>query len=157
MVSRMGATMGTTTKVISIKSRMKPSRNISSMTMNMAPTTPPGRLVSSSRTTSSPPKPRNTSEKIDAPIRIMNTMQVTRRVLCITACRISRLNCFCRMANSMAPTAPTEAASVGVAMPAKIEPSTPRIRNSGGSRASTTRETSSLLSIARSAAGIAGT
>ena len=39
----------------------------------------------------------------------------------------------------MAPTAPTDADSVGVAMPARIEPSTASISASGGASAPTTR------------------
>ena len=40
-----------------------------------------------------------------------------------------------RPASSSAPIAPTAAASVGVAMPARIEPSTATISTSGGTRA----------------------
>ena len=80
MASRMGATMGTTTKVISMKSRMKPSRNINSITRIMAVTTPPGMSPRKSRTRSSPPKPRKTSENSAAPMKITNTMAVTRVV-----------------------------------------------------------------------------
>ena len=38
------------------------------------------------------------------------------------------------VANSKAPNAPNEAASVGVAKPPKIEPSTNKIRAKGGSK-----------------------
>ena len=44
-------------------------------------------------------------------------------------------------ARTMAPTAPSAPASVGVATPKKMLPSTMRIRASGGSRTSITRRT----------------
>ena len=55
MASRIGPTIGTTTKVISMKSRMKPSRKITSITISVAPTTPPGIPSKTSVTSSSPP------------------------------------------------------------------------------------------------------
>ncbi|MCY1549215.1 hypothetical protein D9M68_853730 [compost metagenome] len=74
MASNTGPTIGTTTKVISIKSRMKPSRKITSITRKNAPSTPPGNWAKTSSINTSPPKPRNTRENSEAPIRIMKTM-----------------------------------------------------------------------------------
>src|SRR5690554_1380392 len=113
MASSTGPTMGTTTKVISMKSRMKPSRKITSITTRVAPTTPPGIASNSSVTSSSPPKARNTSEKSVAPIRIRNTMLVTWAVDCTTSRSTGRLRRRLTRASRKAPKAPTAEASVG--------------------------------------------
>ena len=76
ILKRIGATRGTTTNVISIKSRKKPSINIVTITPITAPMTPPGIERSSSSIVSSPPKPLNTKLKNVAPIRIINTIEV---------------------------------------------------------------------------------
>ena len=52
---------------------------------------------------------------------------------------IFRLNFPYRAARTMAPSAPTEADSVGVAIPAKMEPSTMIIRVMGGRMAQRAR------------------
>ena len=70
MLNSIGPTNGTTIKVISIKSRINPSRNMSSMTTSIAENTPPGRLSKTSSINTSPPKPRNTDENIAAPTKI---------------------------------------------------------------------------------------
>ncbi len=67
------------------------------------------------------------------------TMQLTLRVERMTSCRIVRLNCREALARTMAPTAPTAADSVAVAMPARIEPKTATIRVKGGTRTKSTR------------------
>ncbi|MDT4874504.1 hypothetical protein FQZ97_1098090 [compost metagenome] len=74
MASNTGPTIGTTTKVISMKSRIKPSRKTTSITRKKAPSTPPGSWAKMSSIKTSPPKPRNTRENSEAPIRIRNTM-----------------------------------------------------------------------------------
>ena len=51
------------------------------MTMSTAPATPPGKAANISCTSSSPPYPRNTSEKNDAPMRMKNTIDVVLSVL----------------------------------------------------------------------------
>ena len=57
----------------------------------------------------------------------------------------------------VAPTAPTAAASVGEAMPAKMEPSTATMRNRGGNRALPTRAANWRGEMAASSAlGMAG-
>ena len=52
---QVGATIGTTTKMISKASMTKPSRNIATITASIAPAAPPGRSVSARWTRSSPP------------------------------------------------------------------------------------------------------
>ena len=116
---------------------------------------PPGKSLSSSSTSSSPPKPLNTRENNDAPINIMKTMLVTRVVLRTTSVRFSRLSCFLNAASNMAPTAPMAAASVGVAKPPMMEPSTTTISNSGGTRLSNTSSTRRFECLSASL-GIAG-
>ena len=132
----MGATIGTTTKVISIKSRINPSRKITIMTNNMAVNAPPGKSVKKSCSSSSPPNPRKTSEKIDAPISIKNTIDVTFVVSRTTYLVLPTVTVFFISARNTEPMAPTPAASVGVALPVKIEPNTAAINSKGGSKAS---------------------
>ena len=77
---------------------------------------------------------RKTSENTAAPINIKNTIAVISVVLCTTSLKRAILNCPLMAANRVAPKAPTPAASVGVAAPARIEPSTATIRITGGNR-----------------------
>ena len=72
----IGATIGTTTKVISIKSKKKPSKNIDIITISIALKVPPGRLVRKYSIVSSPPKPLKTRLKSVAPINIIKTIEV---------------------------------------------------------------------------------
>ena len=123
--------MGTTMKVISMKSKMKPSRKMTSMTIASAPQVPPGMLVNQLCTNSSPPYPRNTSENTEAPIKMKNTIAVVFSVVRQTSDNTSRSRARLPKASSVAPAAPTPAASVGVAMPASMLPSTATIRTSG--------------------------
>ena len=83
---------------------------------------------------SSPPNPRNTKENTAAPIKIIKTMLVTFKVSLATSPIRAKPSCPLAMAISAAPSAPTPAASVGVAAPIKIEPNTVRIKATGGSR-----------------------
>ena len=64
---------------------------------------------------------------------MMNTIELIRVVARVTSISTAREKRRCRAARIMAPTAPTEADSVGVAIPARIEPSTARISSAGGS------------------------
>ena len=131
--SSAGATIGTTTKMISKASITKPSRNIASITASTAPLVPPGRLVSARLTMSSPPSARNTRLNSVAPIRMRKIMLVICVVFSTTGIMTPRRLVFIAASN-IAPTAPTDAASVGVAMPPRIEPSTARISSSGATR-----------------------
>src|SRR5664280_1240160 len=76
IVSSAGATIGTTTKMISKASITKPSRNIASITASTAPFTPPGKLASARCTMSSPPSARNTRLNSVAPINMRKIMAV---------------------------------------------------------------------------------
>ena len=86
--SRIGATMGTTTTAISMKSRKKPSRKMTSMTTRNWVQNPPGRPVRKCRTSSSPPKARKADVSMAAPIRMMNTMDVVLAVSTMTLTRV---------------------------------------------------------------------
>ena len=48
---------------------------------------------------------------------------------------VDKLSCLLMAASNNAPTAPTDAASVGVAKPTRIDPNTASMRMSGGSNA----------------------
>ena len=72
----------------------------------------------------------------------MKTMALISVVVRMTSLSEVRLKWPLASDKSMAPTAPTEAASVGVATPKRIEPSTPQMRTRGGDegRAEATEE-----------------
>ncbi len=72
-----GPAMGTTMITISTKSSGKPRTKITSITTRSAPYLPPGTASRKARTTSSPPRPRNTSEKSVAPISVAKIIAVT--------------------------------------------------------------------------------
>jgi hypothetical protein len=84
----------------------------------------------------------------------MNTIEVMVAVEITASRRMRRLSRLRRRARSKAPTEPTEAASVGVAIPARIEPSTATISSSGGTRATTTSRKRPAFS--DSGTGVAG-
>ena len=84
------------------------------------------------------------------------TIEVRRVVTSMVPIRVLRSRRRLMAASNIAPTAPKAPASVGVAMPAKIDPSTARIRNSGGIITSTTRRARSLRFFARASSGNAG-
>ena len=133
--SKIGPMTGTTTKVISIKSRIKPSKNMTSITTKSAMWGPPPSSSKKPSISVSPPKPRKTSENTAAPISIRNTMLVVWRVDREISRSTSSVSAPRTKASSRAPVAPTPAASVGVAAPTKIEPKTRTINPSGGSTA----------------------
>ncbi len=126
--------MGTTTKVISIKSRINPSRKTTTITTRTAPINPPGRLLNIWEISSSPPNPRKTSENKEAPTKIAKTIHVIsvdERAILVSFFMES---CRFTAASTSAPTAPIAEASVGVAFPVKIEPKTKMMSNSGGAK-----------------------
>jgi hypothetical protein len=132
--SAIGVSRGTTTNVISMKSMKKPSRKITSIVKKRKPTWPPGRFRRKSCTMRSPWSAVNTIPNAVAPMRMTNTMLVSRTVWSIVACRLRRFSRRLTAARAIAPTAPIAPASVGVATPRKIVPSTRKIRTSGGIR-----------------------
>ena len=89
-------------------------------------------------------------------LRLNITIEVSRVVSPIAPCSAvsdrRRLSC----ARSIAPTAPRAPASVGVAMPAKMLPSTSRIRTSGGTMTSITRRNRAAPCSERASGGKAG-
>ena len=122
----------------------------------MNPQTPPGMFVIISRTSVSPPIPRNTKPKAIAPIKIINTMLVRRIVSCMAAFMLFMVSCPWAAESIMAPSAPTAADSVGDAIPAKIEPSTLVMSNRGGDKVNMTflsKSPSSLISSAGATSG----
>ena len=153
-INSTGAVIGITIKMISKVSRMKPKKNMMIITTATAAKGPPGRLLRNSCTRLSPPIMRNTMEKTEAPNRMTKTMLVIVAVAIIVSRRMRKDRRQRMAASTIAPTAPTEAASVGVAMPPRIEPSTARISKSGGIRATKKSRTSWLFSSAGT--GVAG-
>ncbi len=152
--SSTGAVIGMTMKTISNVSRMKPSTNMISMTTMVAPMAPPGMAERNSCTRLSPPIRRNTMEKTAAPIRMMKTIEVMVAVEMTVSFSTLRLNRRLNRASTMAPTEPTEAASVGVAMPTRMEPRTAMMRASAGTSATSTSRIRCCFS--SSGTGVAG-
>ena len=89
--SKIGATIGTTTTAISIKSRKKPSRNITSMTTINCAQNPPGKPDRKCFTTSSPPNPRKAAVSIAAPSKIIKTRDVVFAVSDMTSRSVSSI------------------------------------------------------------------
>jgi hypothetical protein len=112
------------------------------MTAMTAPKAPPGTSDSTISTRCSPPRPRNTSENTDTPSTIAKTRALITAVLRMTASSVPKEKARLKAARIIEPTAPIEAASVGVAKPARIEPSTATISSSGGISARTKRRPS---------------
>jgi len=77
-----------------------------------------------------PPIPENTAPKADAPAIIHITMLVTLRVTKQLSCRIFHRNRPVKSAKRIAPRAPKDAPSVGVAAPER-SPIQVRIRQAG--------------------------
>ena len=84
--SKIGATIGTTTTAISIKSRKNPKTNITAITMINFAQNPPGIELRKFRTRSSPPKARKAAVNIAAPKRIIKTSDVVFAVSSMTSC-----------------------------------------------------------------------
>ena len=72
-------------------------------------------------------------------------LEILRVVRTISRSRVVS-SCLLSNASVRAPMPPTPAASVGVASPARIEPSTAKISNKGGSSALSTCHTDTLSS-----------
>ena len=91
------------------------------------------------------------------PIRMNITIAVMRMVDSI-ACRISvQVRRRCSAASTIAPTAPIAPASVGVAMPRKIVPSTRKISTTDGTMPHSTRFHSAQPRSVRASCGSGGT
>ena len=87
---------------------------------------------------------------------MMKARLVIRVVACMTERSIGIEKRPLTIVRISPPAAPTDAASVGEAMPAKIEPSTPTISTSAGISARTTRLNASPRKAASSSAGMGG-
>ena len=107
---------------------------------------PPGRELKIRSINSSPPTPLNINEKIEAPIRIVKIIVETTAVFSEVSFMKFKLTSLLINAINKAPNAPMAAASVGVAIPANIEPRTKKIKIIGSARVLN----SSTLSIANS-------
>ena len=130
-IKSAGAITGTITYVISIKSKINPSKNIKSITIKILKYISPGNDRSASLINASPSRPLKTREKIVAPISKIKIILVIVIVSFATLKQVSILILFFTKASIVAPTAPSPAASVGVAMPKIIDPNTPNINEIG--------------------------
>ena len=124
--------MGTITKTIWKKSKKNPKINIAIITIIKELIFAPGISVRKFSTIKSPPKPRKTREKSDAPMSIKNTIALIFRVSTHESFKISKLSLFFAKEIIIAPNAPNDADSVGVAIPKSIDPRTNIIRIIGG-------------------------
>ena len=88
---------------------------------------PPGRELNIRFINSSPPTPLKINENIEAPIRIVKIIVDTTAVFSDVSLIKVRLIFLLINAITSAPKAPMAAASVGVAIPAKIDPRTRKI------------------------------
>ena len=82
---------------------------------------------------------------MDAPIKIVKTMVVTKAVLLLASFKSSILNFLKYKHISIEPIAPTPAASVGVAIPKIIDPKTIKISKIGGRTALVTTMVFTIL------------
>jgi hypothetical protein len=128
----MGPTIGTTTKLISIKSKMKPNKKTKIITISIEPNNPPGIAPNKFVISSSPPNPRKTKENIEAPIKIIKTMLLINAVCLIASANTEQDNFLFNTAINIDPIAPIPAASVGEATPKMMDPKTEKISKKGG-------------------------
>ena len=99
----------------------------------MIPVGPKGRPINVRSISSSPPKPLSTRVKQTAPMIAPKMNAVVLDVSSMTSLIITgRLRAPFDQARSIAPAAPTPAASVGVANPKKILPRTASIKKAAG-------------------------
>ena len=115
--NRIGETIGTTTTAISMKSRKKPKRKITTITTINCAQKPPGRPVKNSLTISSPPKPRNAAVNMAAPNRMINTIEFVLALSSITPFNVSSI------LNVRQPDQTTDATKAITATKAKAIPS----------------------------------
>ena len=87
---------------------------------------------------------------------IINTMEVIRAVRNVTSFTVAGFKRRFSPASRIEPKAPTPAASVGVAHPKKIDPSTRKIRNIGGRSVRTTMRANCIMGMAASLRSIMG-
>tara|TARA_B100000929_G_C15322075_1_gene357638 strand:+ start:199 stop:663 length:465 start_codon:yes stop_codon:yes gene_type:complete len=124
----MGPIIGTIVKTIWIKSKKNPRTKIKIIRNNIAPVDPPGICFINEVKISLPSSPIKTKEKILALISIKNIIELIFVVSKTPVFRTFKEKLFLRILKSIAPTAPKDAASVGVAIPNRIDPRTKTIR-----------------------------
>ena len=107
---------------------MNPKKNITSKTKIRAVYEPPGSELKIRLINSSPPTPLKINEKIEAPIRIVKIIVDTTAVFSEVSFKKLKFIFLFINAITKAPKAPIAAASVGVAIPANIDPSTRKIK-----------------------------
>ena len=133
-------------KHISIKSRKNPRMKIIIILIKIKPVAPTPIDEKNVATSLSPPRALKTSPKAVAPMRIIKTILVSFVASIAPSLSDVNDNRLRIIARTRAPDAPTAAASVGDAIPIKIDPSTANIRAIGGNIA--------LLNAARSGGSI---
>ena len=89
--SNIGATIGTTTTAISMKSRKNPRIKITAITIINFAQNPPGSEFKNSRTKSSPPNALKAAVRTAAPKRIIKTREVVFAVSNITSFKVSSI------------------------------------------------------------------
>ena len=151
-----GASSGMMMKAISKKSRKKPSTKIARLATISRPMRPPGSVVSRCSIQRSPFSPRKTSAKAVEPTRMNITMAVREVVYSLASRSTFHDSRLLAAARPIAPTAPTAPASVGVAIPAKMLPSTSRISTRGGISTVSTWRASFHPAASRTSGGSAG-
>ena len=117
-----------------MKSRINPNKNITTNTKISAVYEPPGIELKIRFINSSPPTHLKINEKIEAPIRIVNIIVDTIAVFSEDSLINAKFIFPFSNAIINAPNAPIAAASVGVAIPAKIEPNTKKINKNGSAK-----------------------
>lgn len=119
-----GETIGAASIIIAAGSRNIPKIKINSNATASIAHEPPGRLMAILLMRTLPPIPENIEPNAEAPMMIQQTIAVISNVS-TDASKTSALVSFLFKATSRtAPPAPKEAASVGVAIPVNIDPST---------------------------------
>ena len=151
-----GASSGMMMKAISKKSRKNARKNTKTFTKIRKPIAPPGRPVSRCSIQRAPSIPWNTRLKQVEPIRMNTTIDVRRMVEAIACSTSGQVRRRCSAASIIAPTAPMAPASVGVARPRPMVPSTRKISTIDGIMPRNTRLISFQFMGSRSRSGIGG-
>ena len=126
--NNIGPIIGIIVKTICIKSKKNPRTKIKIMVNSIAPITPPGIWFINEVKISLPSSPIKTKEKIFALISIKKIIELIFVVSRIALFKTFKEKLFLIKLKTIAPIAPKEAASVGVAIPIKIDPKTKIIR-----------------------------
>ena len=115
-----------------IRSSTKPAMKAMNSRMKMVAVAERFAAASSPSTALIPPSATNTPANMVPPSRMVRIMAVTWSVFMNAACRVATLNRPYTTVRMTVPMAPIAAASVGVAQPSMIVPSTEKMSTSGG-------------------------